>query len=140
MASRITSTQLSEYIIKLSGQIESLTSMMEMFKDKIFGNGQQGVLDRVTKIEDNITQLCSATQSNTTAIEVLKKTISDLAVITKEHRDNKQLHSLIGLSSKKEVIVWIVVGFTFLHSFVSSIPDISIIIRWLFGILGIKLP
>jgi uncharacterized coiled-coil protein SlyX len=132
--------QLTDYITQLLGQVTALTSTMEIFKTKMFGNGQLGILDRMIKMEEDITQLCSTTAENAAAIAELNKSIAALAMMVKSHHEDKHLHSLIGLSGRKETIIWIMVAFTVFHSFVSSIPDLGVVFRFLFGLVGIKLP
>jgi hypothetical protein len=105
----------------------------------LYGNGHGGLLDRATRMEDNIEKITKQQDINTKAISDLGQDIRDLATIVKAHHEDKALHSLLGLSARKEAVIWIAVVFVILHTVVSIFPDLTILLRFLLHLAGVNI-
>jgi hypothetical protein len=133
----------TELLGKLNGTVESLNQSIIKIDKSLFGNGQPGAMERITRIEENIEDLAKTTQESreytSQAIDKLTLQISELKDIVKKHHEDKSLHTFLGLTLRKEIVIWSLVGFTALHSLVSLLPDISVFIKLLLGLVGIKI-
>jgi hypothetical protein len=115
-------TQLGE----IKGQLKGIDENVYELKKDIRGNGQKGILERLTRTEESLASLVEATNisnSNeveerkvtTQAISDLTKSIADLQIILTTHVSDKKNHSILMFLNRKDVAIG-VGTFVFLHS------------------------
>lgn len=106
-------------------------------KKILYGNGKPGIMEQISSMEKDVEAIILQQQTNTKAISDLSKVVSVLNDSVRIHREDKSLHSLLGLSTKKETFIWVLIGFIVFHSVISFIPDINILLVWLGKIVGL---
>lgn len=74
------------------------------------------------------------TNDNTKIINDIKVAIEEIKDSVTKHQGDKDLHTFRGLFFKRDILVWVVVGFLFLHSLLPQDVDIWEIIRSILGL------
>ena len=141
----------------------------------LFGNGQKGAIERITRIEENVEAISESnkiqiesnrlqalankeqaevnrTQAESnkaqaeinkvqfTSIDKLVSGIDALKSAVETHHKDSSLHSFMGISFRKQIIVWVMISFVVFHAIISAIPDLNIVLQFLLRIVGVPLP
>lgn len=134
---------MNELIGEINGTLEQFEKYLGRMEKALYGNGQPGVMDRITRMEENtenftiITEKLLKEQAET--VSKLICSVSELKDAVKKHVEDKNAHTLIGLTltTNKKIIAGILIGFLSLHSIIEAIPDIGNVFKWLFGLMGL---
>jgi t-SNARE complex subunit (syntaxin) len=116
-----------------------LEAASERIEKSLYGNGQAGLTDRVTRIEMSVLKTTEQSATNVEAVSKLSISINELTVAVKAHIADEAVHSLWGLITRKKVIVWVLIVFVILNSIVSLFPDLTVVFRWLMKLAGIPI-
>jgi hypothetical protein len=84
------------------------------------GNGNRGLLDRMTVIEEKILQITGLVEKNQSNINELEKIVYSLADSIKIHTVDESKHTFKGLFLKKDLILYSIIAFIFLHTLISD--------------------
>jgi hypothetical protein len=115
-------TQLGE----IKGKLEGIDENVYELKKDIRGNGQKGILERLTRTEEGLAALVEATnttnnnsvedrKATTLAINELTKSVANLQSLMTTHVSDKKSHTLYMFLTKTNMAISVGV-FVFLHS------------------------
>lgn len=99
------------------GSVEPRINDLANWKDRVdktlFGNGREGIQERVARIEENLTGIKEDVQGVKEDVNELKEMISSLSKDfsefkgdVKTHICNSDLHTVRGLLLKKDILVY----------------------------------
>lgn len=95
---------------RLEGKIDEYKDLLTKLNNAIYGNGQVGVIERLTRMEETVEKLVGATEINT-------KNIGELTKSFEAHINTNSKHSLKDMILNKETLTIIILSFVALHSF-----------------------
>jgi hypothetical protein len=127
-------TQLGE----INGKLETLYDL----KKAINGNGQKGILERLTRTEEGLAALVEATtntNNNSLAINELTKSVCTLQSMMTTHVSDKKSHTLLMFLNKRDMAIGLGV-FIILNSLFQplTLQGIADLIVQVFGLPVIK--
>jgi hypothetical protein len=139
-------TQLGE----IKGKLEGIDENVYELKKDIRGNGQKGILERLTRTEEGLAALVEATsttnnnsvedrKATTQAINELTKSVASLQLMMTGHVSDKKSHSIFMFLNKRDMAIGLGV-FIILNSLFQplTLEGIASLITQIFGLPVIK--
>ena len=116
-------TKASQDIGRLEGKVDSIAEGVEAINKKLLGNGQRGLLDRMTIVEGCVTDNKENAESTDKKLAQLLDAVNRLTDSVDAHHKDKQLHSLWGMINMKVAGA----AFLFVVAIIATVPaDISL--------------
>lgn len=127
-------TESEKDIGKLEGIIEGVSISLNRIEKDLHGNGQPGAMQRITRIEENLENLAETVKANSETINTLAQSISELKTISENHNKDESLHTPKGLIFRKETLIYLILIFLLVHTFIPESVNIWFIISKLIGL------
>ena len=86
---------------KLEGRLKGIDSKLNDMNKMLVGNGQAGLLERQTRVEENLADVSDNLKDFAELCHATGKKVSD----AEKHADDKSLHTAKGLLLRKEVML-----------------------------------
>jgi len=122
---------------KLTGVLEGIQNSLSRIEKSLYGNGQPGLMERVTRIEENMLEIQEIVRSNMDKNDKNSDNVkSDVKAIgdkIDEHiRDNSK-HLPKGLLSK-DIAFWALCFIVFINSLIPADLTIYELVKTIFGL------
>lgn len=127
-------TDSEKDIGKLEGIIEGVSISLNRIEKDLHGNGQPGAMQRITRIEENLENLAETVKANSETINTLAQSISELKTISENHNKDEKIHTPKGLIFRKETLLYLILIFLLVHTFIPESVNIWFIISKLIGL------
>lgn len=126
----ITKAELQEIVNKLAG-VDGLKESINQLNKFLLGNGQKGILDRMTMNEEHIATLTEninrvnmsreeSTEKLFATVEELTQSVEELKDIVKDHVQDEKKHTLTGLVLNTKNILLLGASFVIFHEIIES--------------------
>ncbi len=131
---------LLERVARIEETIASVYTQSKNNSDAIEKSAQQATILSEKAVEQSKNLVSQVADETVKAIDGIKESVDDLKKSfdsVKEsiilHHADKELHTFRGLLLKRDVLVWVIVGFVVIHSILPREFDLWQIIKNIFG-------
>lgn len=118
---------------KLEGLLEGLSKDIQALNKHLLGNGQPGVLERTTRMEENLEEVVGAMKSCKENLEKIAEQVSATSKALETHINDNDKHSW-RILLRRDVLAIIIVGALTLHSLIPADLSIFNLIKGIFGL------
>ena len=105
-----------------------ILNAVERLETMLLGNGQKGLLNRVTVIESYTEQANIGIAANLKAISDLTKTVTDLTNLVSNHQKSPHLWSIMGKKASWAVLLLFLYA---VHTILEQTPSV---LSWIVGL------
>lgn len=115
MPPEIPTEPLSQGMGRLEGRLDSTLNELKRVAGQLSGNGQPGVLERLTRTEETVKKTAENVDSLASTLGEIKDGLEHLLQIVEKHHADKDLHSY-RIFFKKDILLWLLILLVLFHT------------------------
>jgi|MudIll2142460700_1097286.scaffolds.fasta_scaffold05488_4 hypothetical protein len=118
---------------RLEGKIDAMSSQVNEIHKALYGNGQAGIENRLTRAEEKFVHITEEREKTRQDLEKILKSVSCLKDLIENHVENADMHTVKGLFFRKEVIPYVILFVVAIHSLLPEGLNLWELIKSIFG-------